>query len=78
MAASIDNPYVVGVIASTNKIHEMWVNAIAELVNQIHDVDLENATKSQKIVEILEKVEKQYPYGMGLTYYPNDLISEEL
>jgi hypothetical protein len=77
MSASIDNPYAVGVIASTKNINEMWVNAIAELVNQVHDVDLENENKSQQIREILVEIERLFPYGMGLVFYPSDLISEE-
>lgn len=69
VAASIDNPEVVGVVASTKNINEMWVNAIAELVNKIHDVDLEGENSPHEITKIIVEVERLFPYGMGLVYY---------
>lgn len=79
LAAHSDSGKVVGSIASDKPLDGDWRYAIADLLMELHNLDLDQpaAPLRSQMQQVIERNEADFKLGMGFRYTPNLMTEEE-
>lgn len=79
LAANSDCDNVVGSIASDQPVEAQWLPAIANLLSELHSVNLiqPHGPLMSQMQQIINDNETIFKFGMGFRFFPNLMVTEE-